>query len=375
MAVKIAFVIDKIDYKIGGTERQLLLLLDHLDKKEFEPWLCVFRYSSWMEKYKQQYNIHYFNFGSFFSPVSYWNLYKFARWLKKNQFQIVQTQFRDGNIVGILAAKMAGIKTILSSRRNEGYWLNKTELFILKLLNRYVTGYLANSESIKRFVQRVEKIDPKKVKVIYNGVDFSYFDNLDTEYKELRNQFGLQDDDFVITMIANLRPVKRVDVLIDAAAEVVKTNNKAKFLLVGDGEEENNLKTLTKKYGLERQVIFLGKRSDIPQILAVSNLGVLTSASEGLSNAIIEYMGAGLPVICTKVGGNEELVEDGVNGFLIRPGDSKTLSGKIAAFIKQPSLVEKMGQESARKARQLFALDVMIKRTENYYKSLLEQEL
>ena len=118
-------------------------------------------------------------------------------------------------------------------------------------------------------------------------------------------------------------------------------------------------------------MLLLGKRTDVPDILSISAIGVLSSKSEGLSNSIIEYMAAGLPVICTDVGGAREMVIDGENGYLIPSGDSKKMAEAIIMVLNDPEMMEKMGIKSKYRAQNLFNLDRMVQATEEYYKSLI----
>ncbi|MCD4730172.1 MAG: glycosyltransferase [Bacteroidales bacterium] len=315
-----------------------------------------------------KYRIHYFKFKSFFSPFCYLNLYSFAKFLREEKIDIVQTQFRDSNILGIVAARLSGIDTIIASRRNEGYWLNRRELFILKMLNPYVSGFIANSNSIKNHIENIEGIPQQKIAVIYNGIDLSKFKRKkDFNHADLRKRLGLNINDTVIVMVANLRPVKGIDTLIRAAKLTISEHPRMKFIIVGEGDERGRLTQLIKNLDLLKHVLLLGKRDDIPQILNLSNIGVLTSNSEGLSNSIIEYMAAGLPIVCTDVGGNGELVRDGENGFLVPPENPQELTKKLIKLIDDSELAKKMADFSGRYVQEQFSLNVFLKKTEDFY--------
>ncbi len=286
--IKIAFIIDTIHDKIGGTERQLILLLKNFDRSKFEPYLCCFKDSEWIQKNSENWKTHIFEFKSFFSPPDYWKLYKFSRYLKNEGIDIVQTHFRDGNILGILAGRMAGIKTIISTRRNQGYWHNKSELFVLRILNPFVKRFLANSNAVKLFAHKVEKISLNRIDVIYNGFDLSKFSkssnkNISLLYEEL----NLEPDRSIISIVANLRPVKGLDVLIKSAKKVLAQNNSVIFLLIGDGPEKGSLEQMAENLGIRKNIHFLGSRDDVHEILQCSSLGVLSSHAEGLFKLII----------------------------------------------------------------------------------------
>ncbi len=370
--IKIAYVIDTIDYKIGGTERQLILLLENLDRSRFEPYLCCFKDSSWLEDHLSSFNICLFQFNSFFSPLDYYSLIKCSKFLKTERIDIVQTHFRDGNIFGIIAAKLAGIKTIISTRRNMGYWHNRKEIAVLRVLNQMVTGFLANSKAVKSYVHKIEKVPEGKIEVIYNGCESSNFHKKsDVHKKKYRQMFGIHSDSPVIVNVANLRPVKGLDVFLKAAKTVISHHSGARFLILGDGPERETLYRLAENLGITNHVKFLGSRSDVSDILSICDIGVLSSHSEGLSNSVIEYMAAGIPVVCTNVGGNSELVEHNKNGFLVSPNSHDEIASTIIKLIDNLTIMRNMGEASLKRAKSTFNFDSFIQRTENYYMNLV----
>ncbi|MHA1232667.1 MAG: glycosyltransferase [Candidatus Helarchaeota archaeon] len=369
--VKIAFIIDTIHENLGGTEKQLILLLENLNRDKFEPFLCYFRKSKWLEKHSLKWNTYFFRFNSFFSFKDYLQLYKFSRFLRSKKIDIVQTFFRDGNIVGTVSAKLAGIERIISTRRNLGYWHNKRELLLLKILNAMTYRILANSKIVKSYVHQVENVPLNKIDVIYNGFDLSGYskpDNFNSE--KLKSELGINPENKVITLVANLRPVKRIDVFINAAQLVLSKYPKTTFLILGDGPERKNLKTLAHELDVSENILFLGSRNDVPNILFITDIAVLSSQSEGLSNSIIEYMAAGLPVICTKVGGNVELIESNKTGVLVEPNSSEKLASAITSLLDNPQKASELAKAAEKKAYELFNLKKFIKNNEKYYLNL-----
>ena len=366
--IKIAYIIDTIDYQMGGTEKQLLMLLDNLDPEKFETSICVFKPSPWILDHQADYNIFYFNFDSFFNPFNYYEWYKFIKFLKTERFDIIQTQFRDANILGVLGGLFAKVRTIISTRRNHGYWLNKTEIFILRFLNKFVDGFIVNSHTIKKYVSTMEKLPPEKITVIYNGLETSFFPSVNgRERAEIRKKFGIPQDISLGIMVANLRSVKGIDTFLISARKVIDQMPNTLFLLVGEGDERNELDELAMDLGIARNVNFLGRREDVPEILKMCDVGVLSSRSEGLANAIIEYMAAGLPVVCTNVGGNAEMVENMKNGIVVPSEDPDAMGEALLNIFTNLSLAEEMGSNSRKKAHHLFDLDNLISTTEAYY--------
>ncbi|MFO1435824.1 MAG: glycosyltransferase [Gammaproteobacteria bacterium] len=172
--IRVAYLIDTIEPNFGGTETQLVRLIERIDRRRIEPVLCFLRDSQWFQENRElcrQYDV---GFTSFFSLNSWKKFFEYVRFLRQANIDVLQTQFRDSNILGTIAAKLARIPVLIASRRNEGYWLNHLELAILHILNPFTTHFIVNSQSVKRYVQRVEHIASSKIEVIYNGVILYY---------------------------------------------------------------------------------------------------------------------------------------------------------------------------------------------------------
>jgi len=364
--IKIAFIIDTIESPTAGTEKQLLMLIKHLDRSKFQPYLCVLRSSQWLEKDFADCELVDMGVSSFGRLTTYRNIWLFVQYLKKNCIDIVQTHFKEGNWVGVVAAYLASTKIIISTRRNQGYWYNAYKLSFLRILNKCVTYFIANCVSTRDWAANVEGIDLSRIAVIHNGLDIElYKDGTEKEKRSFKRRNGFPMDAVVIGIIANLRPVKAIDVFISAAEITFKNNQKVRFIIVGDGPEKNKLEAMVIKSELGEVVRFLGKRQDIPELLSCIDIGALTSSSESFSNSIVEYLAAGKTVVCTDVGGAREAVADEINGYLVKPGDPSALS---TAFLKAlASNRISMGYASRKLAIANFSLKSMMKATEQFY--------
>lgn len=369
--IKIAFVIDTIESPTAGTEKQLLLLIRQLDRAKFEPYMCVLRTSTWLENEFSECKLFNIGFLSFKNLSSYFRLLLFSSFLRKKKFDIVQTFFKDGNKVGVLAGKLGGVKTIVSTRRNQGYWHEKNELFTLYRLNGFVSHFLVNSHSTKTWAIKTEKIHPEKIAVIPNALECELFYRAKEEQRiSFREQLGFSKNSILIGSVANLRPVKSIDVLIRAASVVARNYPQSGFVIVGEGSESSALEQLCQTLKIHGSVRFLGERSDIRHILSCLDIGVLTSSSESFSNAIIEYMAAGLAVVCSDVGGVREAIEDGVNGFVVEPGNYHQVADRIMTLIER-NLFDEMGMEGKRKATELFSFEKIVAQYQRFYQRIL----
>jgi len=368
--INIAFVIDAIESPTAGTEKQLLLLIRHLDRARFRPYLCVLRSSQWLNKEFGDCEVVDIGVSSWFRPASWLNLLRFSAFLRRKGIDIVQTHFVDGNKIGILAAKLAGVKGIVSTRRNQGYWHSKNELLLLDILNRWVSRFLANSDSTRRWAAKAERIDIQRIDVIHNALELDRYQPVICRPPAgYMAEIGFPADAVVIGIVANLRRVKAIDVFLRAAAMVTGHCPAARFIVVGDGPERAALEGLCRELGIGSVVRFMGSCLDIPAILAGMDIGVLSSSSESFSNSILEYLAAGLPVVCTDVGGAREAVEDGTNGYVVEPGDFASMADGIRKIMEGENLT-KMGRQSREMAERSFSLPCVMRLHEEFFQGV-----
>ncbi|MEI6611095.1 MAG: glycosyltransferase [Deltaproteobacteria bacterium] len=372
--IPIAFCIDTIEAPSGGTENQLLLLIRNIDRTRFSPILCVLYSSAWLQTQFNLCPVYEVGTKSPLRPSSWTKIFRLSRFLRQRGVRIVQTFFRDANIAGILAARFAFVPIIISSRRNKGHWHTGFELALLRCLNLFVTSFLANSEDVKQYTNQAEGIPLNRIDVIYNGFDFKGISAMTPEMKsKFRKSLDIPGDALVISAVANLRPVKGLDILVQSLQRVISAFSNVVVLLVGEGSERSNLAKQIQSLGLDNTVRFMGTRKDIPDILQASDLGVLSSHSEGLSNAIIEYMACGLPVVATDVGGNHELVIPGENGYLVPPGNPGALSEALIQLLQDSELRHSLGMNSLNLVKDKFNLSVYIQAHERYYWGLINR--
>lgn len=380
--IGIAFVIDTIN-SIGGTEKQLLSLMSLLDENRFDKHLvCLKPPDAYVhfstgnrEDYSTHFNYHQCDIQSLMSTECAGRTIKLAKFFKENRIDIVQTYFVDAQIIGVAAGKLAGVKHIVCCRRDLGFWHNRQLVIIIRALNRFVDHFLVNSHAVKQQVARDEWVHPDKISVIYNGIDKSRFNGNSSPRNDTVDLFDRQKN-YCIGISANFsRRVKRVDVFIRAAAEVLKAIPNVFFCIVGEGYLKQELAELSDASHMSERILFLGAVKDIPNCIKHWDIGVLSSESEGLSNSILKYMATGMPVVATAVGGNKELIRDGVNGFLVPNEDYQSMADKLCRLLKDPHLRKNMGESGKRMISERFGWEKVIRDYEAYYDSLLGSDL
>jgi len=356
--IKILYIIDKM--KPAGAQTHLAEVISGLDKALFEPRLITLEEIG----VKRIYGLSGFR-----------GLLKLVRLMKKEKYDVVQTYLFSENILGVIAAKFAGVKVIITGRRDTGLLCQGGWQHILayRLTNRWVNKIICVSEAVRRVVLEKEKVDSKKVAVIYNGVNLERSQSHKVTRSQVKASLGIEADDLIVGMVANFSWIKGHEVLLKAALEIIKEVPNVKFVLIGDGELKESLKSQVSSLKLEDKILFLGKRKDIPELLSIMDVSLNLSYSEGMSNTILESMAAGVPVVATAVDGNLETVIDGETGALIPVGDPVAAGLAIIKLLKDENLRRSLGAKAKRIAQEKFDSKIMIRKMENLYKDLLSR--
>lgn len=384
MKYKLVVMIDVLENITGGAERQVYELLKAIDRERFSTWLYVIHQRDVPQEIKdfqlpmplltgQAGNnqsitndqlpintVRGLGIKRIYDVKGITEGMKFARFLRREKIDAVMTYHFGADIWGAYFAKRAGVPLIISNRRDEGFWRNKTHIRAYKWVNKWVDKIIAVSKAVQKMAID-EGVPEEKIELLYSGVDLTRFD-VKVDIAKKRKEIEVPVDAKLIACVGNFNPIKGHSYLIDAMAEVVKQVPTAHLILIGDGplkesymsqvSAERSVASLkgTRQCGvkrslpegdkLERNVHFLGKRSDVPELLKISDLCVLPSLSEGLSNALLEYMAAGKPVIATRVGGNPDVITNEVNGVLVKAKDSGELAREILRLIQDTKMQE-----------------------------------
>lgn len=372
--IKIAYFIDTIESPNAGTEQQLLMLLNNLDRSRFSPYLLCLQDSPWLISQNFTFPVKNFNFSNIFSPGLARFVYDFGRLHRREKFDIVQTYFIDANIAGVIAARLAGVKTILAGRRNAGDRTSSTQLKALRFLTRYTTKYLANSKAIADVTRQLEGATGKQMEVIYNGMYLDKFRSITPQMRaSQRALWQIKDDELLIGIVANLRPVKNIDSLIISASTLTKKFENLKFVVIGEGPQRDSLQQQIDSFSLMDRVKLAGRYENIIPCLSAFDIGVLCSKSEGFSNSLIEYMAAGLPVVASDVGGNAEAVNHGKTGLIYSLTDPHGLSQALTQLIEKRKFAKEMAGRAKKEAFDKYDVMTYISNHEKFYAGVADK--
>jgi glycosyltransferase involved in cell wall biosynthesis len=366
-----------IDYwaSPGGTERHLSYLIGSLDRTQFNCHVVVFNYQSneLAERAKAAgVEIVHIPVARYYTANALLQAVKLFKFIRSRKIDVVQTFHYKADVYGAAVARLAGVKRIISSKRDAADYKGAFHFFLHKLVRPITRRYIAVSEVVAEVIRRKERVRPELIQVIYNGVDLEKYSVPDSPTKaQAKVALGFAPDDFVIGMSAWFRPEKDHQLLIDAYLEVSAGAPNARLAFVGGGPLFDHYRRWVAERNLESRIKLVGPVDDVRSYLRAFDVACLVpKLNEGFSNSILEKMATGLPVIVTDIGGNKEAVEQDRNGYVIAPTDRQQLVRHLQTLYADTQLRARMSDASRQRVEQLFSLQEMIRRHAHLYQSL-----
>ncbi len=371
---KVFYLLDSLN--VGGTETQAVELALRLPASEYEIVMgCLRAEGPLLEKLKgSAVSVREFHpVGGLDSAAGLYQVLRLAAYLRREKFDVVHTHDLWSNLMGVTAARLAGVPVIVSSRRDLAHfdWYQGKRRGWLRRIQNLSGVVLANATPIRDALISDDGFAPEKLRVIHNGVDTEKFQRAKRDRSRL---FPNAENGKLVVLVGNMHSdVKGHPWLIAGAPAVVREFPDVRFVFAGDGELRPQFEVQAARLGLADKFMFLGRRSDIPEILASCDVAVLPSRAEGLPNAVLEYMAAGLPTIASRVGGNAELVQDGLTGLLVPSEDADALAGALLQLLRDPELARQIGSAGQRFAIENFSFERLIREVDELYTELLDR--
>lgn len=312
-----------------------------------------------------------FKLTSFYNPNFVKQVRRCSAYLRENKVDIVHTHDFYTNVFGMAAATLAGIPARIASKRETGGMRSSSQDLVEKLAFNQAKAIVVNSAAVREHLIK-RSIPTAKLRLIYNGLDLSRFES--ASISVTREQFGLPTEEHVkfVTLVANLRhSVKNVPMLLRGAKIVIARAPHTHFVIAGEGELESELKSQAKDLGIFDNVHFIGRCTDIPALLNLSDICVLTSTAEGFSNSILEYMAAGKAVVATDVGGAAEAIVEGESGYLISSIDEKELAKRLIELLEDEAKRVRFGLKGRSVVSEEFSENAQLANTLNLYDSVV----
>lgn len=295
-----------------------------------------------------------------------------ARLLEREKFEIVHSHMFQSSLCASPVAWACGVPAIVETLHGSEAWRSgwKANLWVDRAISRVVSKYVAVSASDARFLATRKHVPVEKIAIINNGVDLHRFYPLRDARKKMRDALGLAEHDVAVIMVARFHKGKGHPVLLEAMRDLLDRGTTLKLICLGEGEEEADVRRLCNQLGLAQHVRIEGYQEHVALWLQTADINVLPTYYEGLPLTVLEAMASGLPTVASNVGGIPEMVEDGISGCLVPPGDSRKLADALSALVSQPELRKRMGEAAYSCACRLFSLERQVRDTERLYLEL-----
>jgi glycosyltransferase involved in cell wall biosynthesis len=326
--MRLIWIIDGLGH--GGAEKMTLAILEKIDRSIFDLRVCALQIKQGNPIAKELERIgipvDVVPIPNLRHPA---NLPKIISYLLRHKPDIVHTQLEFANVLGSIGSwifhipNISTIHTLDNPQTGTSHWRNELNWACMRLFS---TRLIAVSDSTRKHLIENGRIPPKKIRTLYNGIDPANFKPSEKNMRlDKRRELGIPDNAFLILTIAVLREAKGIQYMVEAMNGIIQALPSAHYLIVGAGEYESKLREKVKSTHLERHITLAGQRTDIPDILAASDLFVLPTLIDALPTVLIEAMAAGKAIVATNVGGVPEIVEHNINGLLTSPNDSQQL--------------------------------------------------
>jgi len=369
--VGVCYLIHQLEW--GGTETHLVEVLRHLDRRRFAPAVCCLMQPGRLGGQVRAMGVPVLalELDRIYGRKAFRAMRTFSTFLQRQGTHILHTYLVSANIFGTLAGRMAGVSRVLTSRRDMGFSRNwRLGLLEQGLVNGLADRIVVVCDAVGQRAAREFGAGRGKVVTIPNGIDLGIWAPRPPE-PALRDRLGIAPDEQVVGIVGVLAPVKGHRFYLEAAMRLAWDRPKVKFLVVGDGPLRGECERLARELAVADRVIFAGNQDETAPWLALMDVVVCSSLSEGMSMSLLEAMAMGKPVVATRVGGNPEVVADGVTGVLVPARDALALVKAIRPLLDDPAAAQQMGRAARARVEREFDVRGMVRRMEELYTSLL----
>lgn len=356
---------------MGGVEKKLYEFLSRIDRSHYSVSVCCLKRGGFLKDSFVRMGFPFYE-GILTHKYDALAYPRFARILRNEGIDLIYTFAHPNTMFFSWMAKRTGaVKAWIVSFHATGNVRGEPLLrgYQRALLSR-VDAMIAVAHTHKRHLIETEGLEEEKIRVIHNGVDTAKY-HPGNVVSRIRNEFGIEHGETVVTTIASLKPVKGIDVLLAAAARVLQRAEGVRFLIVGEGPDRDDLQSQARSLGIDRRVTFAGLREDVEAILRSSDLFVLPSRNEAFPNAVLEAMASGLAVVSTDVGSVREIIVDGENGLVVPPMDTEALASAAFELLDDRDKREAFGRKGRELVERNFVLESMCRNREELFSELL----
>jgi glycosyltransferase involved in cell wall biosynthesis len=378
MARAVCHIITKLE--LGGAQQNTLFTVAHLDPAKFRPILITGEPGLLDGEARKLPGVEFHQIPSMVREIRPLEdlraLFALTRLLRRLKPAIVHTHSSKAGILGRVASRLAGVPVIVHSIH--GYGFTRFQSFPVRrmlmalecLAAKITTRFFAVSEANRRLGVELGLFPDDRCVVIRSGVDLAAIRKTGVDTTAKKRELGLEPGRPVVGMVAPMKPQKAPLDFVRVAARVAAKKPETQFLFVGDGDLREAMEADIARLDLMKSFRLAGWRRDVPAIMRCLDVFVLTSLWEGLPRVYLEALASGVPVVGTRVDGASEVVRDGVNGYLLAPGDVQGLADRVLSLLANPTLAADMGRRGE-SLPQEFDIHDMVRRQEEEYDRLL----
>jgi glycosyltransferase involved in cell wall biosynthesis len=366
MGTKKRLMIITHDLAIGGLQQVIVNICNTIDRSKFNVSVLCLRDLGDFAHDIEEMGISVEVIQQRQEKTDYLSFLKVAEILRREKTDIIHTHNTQPFIDGTIAALMTGVKTIVHTDHARSFPDKKRYMFAEWLMSHFAYKIVGVSDHTSQNLIMYEKISPKKVVTIPNGIDGSRFQIIIDKEKK-RKELGILKNGPIMGLGVRLTEQKGITYLLQAMPEIIKEIPNVTLVIAGEGPLDDSLKKECISLGLEENVLFVGRRLDIPELIKLFDLYVLPSLWEGLPMVLLEAMAAGCPIVATDVGGNSTLIEDGFNGSLVKSGDFSALSKEVIKLLIDRDICNKYSANSKKRFDDKFSANYMTKQYERLY--------
>ncbi len=355
--IRVAYIVDHL--KVGGAQRHLLHVARELDRNRYTPeiWVGPSDPGELVPEFERL-GVPVRSFGidrSLWSLASAASIRRVAREFHQRQIAIVHGYLFEGNVLAAATGRLGRVPVVLTSKRSLDRYARMDHRLAAFLSNRLSDAVVVNAEPIAELIRTHERCPEHKIVRIPNGVPLARIGDA-------------RDPDLLrIGMVGRLGWKKGYPHALEAFAQLRQRHPDLAVDIVGEGSERAALEELSARLGLDQTVRFLGRREDVPELLSGWAIYALSSVIEGMPNALLEAMAAGLAVVSTAAGGCGEVVVDGESGLLVPPGEPAAFAAALDRLLSDRGLRQRLGSHARQRALHEFSLDAMLAAMDQLY--------
>lgn len=375
--IRILYFTISLDTDCSGPARALVNIAVNLDPERFETCFCLCGNAKVGELQDILENkgiaIHHLNTRG---PLDFRVVYRLIKMLKHCKPDIIHSRLTRADFYSRLAGRLTGRPIIINNIcsiyskhfvSKHGIWKGRMFNWMYRMTLGPADWFVVNADGVMSDLMDKADVPQQKLRRIHNAIDVGRYFRDASVRATIRQQLCLDVNDCVIGTVGRLHKKKGLEYLIAAAKQLVRDAPNVIFIIVGGGPERGNLEALVRVLGLEDHIRFLGERTDVPDLLSAMDIFCFPSELEGLPNAVMEAMAAGLPVVATDIPGNNELVVNGKSGYLTPVRDSMSLSCAILELINDRTRSVAFGQMGHKIMATRFGIGKMVREFEKFY--------